>query len=222
MAGLAARDQLLRVDLAGRDPDEGCTLVPYVKGALLLGAIEGAVGRERFDGFVRRYFDRFAFQSITTADFLGFLDQELPDHGVLVEEWIYGPGIPASAPPADGEVFRRSDKSQWCTQEWLHFLRTTQTPLEELDREFGFTAARNSEVLHQWLLMAVRAGYEPAFGRLEEFLRTVGRRKFIKPLYAEMAKTPEGAARAVRIYSTARAGYHPIAQATVDGILGSW
>ena len=221
MGGMAERDQVLHVELAGRDPDEGCTLVPYEKGALLLNAIEASVGRARFDEFVRRYFDRFAFQSITTTDFLAFLGAELPDHGVPVTEWIYGSGIPAGAPAADGDVFVRADKRQWCTQEWLHFLRTTEAPMAELDHEFGFTAAGNAEVLHQWLLMAVREAYTPAFGKLEEFLCTVGRRKFIKPLYAEMVKTREGAALAERIYGKARGSYHPIAQATVDQIIGS-
>jgi len=66
MAGLPEHDRVLHLDLTGRDPDEGCTLVPYEKGALLLRTIEHAVGRERFDAFLRAYFDRFAFQSITT------------------------------------------------------------------------------------------------------------------------------------------------------------
>jgi leukotriene-A4 hydrolase len=68
--------------------------------------------------------------------------------------------------------------------------------------------------------MALKADYEPAFDRLEEFLCAVGRRKFLKPLYAEMAKTPEERERAKRIYARARAGYHPIAQATIDAIVG--
>ncbi|MGH9593638.1 MAG: M1 family aminopeptidase/hydrolase, partial [Bryobacteraceae bacterium] len=36
MAGLSENDRVLHIDLNGRDPDEGCTLVPYEKGALLL------------------------------------------------------------------------------------------------------------------------------------------------------------------------------------------
>ncbi|MCX6609883.1 MAG: M1 family aminopeptidase/hydrolase, partial [Acidobacteria bacterium] len=38
MAKLPERDQVLHVDLKGRDPEEGVTLVPYVKGALMLRA----------------------------------------------------------------------------------------------------------------------------------------------------------------------------------------
>ena len=73
MATLPGKDQLLYVDLAGRDPEDGVTLVPYVKGALMLRAIEEEIGRDRFDPFVRGYFDQFAFQSITTAMFEAYL-----------------------------------------------------------------------------------------------------------------------------------------------------
>src|ERR1039457_6488139 len=79
MAGLPEADRVLHLDLTGRDPDEGCTLVPYEKGALLLRTIEHAVGRGRFDRFLRSYFDHFAFRSITTADFLGYMAAELPN-----------------------------------------------------------------------------------------------------------------------------------------------
>jgi hypothetical protein len=67
--------------------------------------------------------------------------------------------------------------------------------------------------------MSIRNRYEAANARLEEFLLTIGRRKFIKPLYEELAKTPEGKARAVAIYRRARATYHPIAVTTIDDVL---
>jgi len=77
----------------------------------------------------------------------------------------------------------------------------------------------NAEILDEWLLIAVRNHYEPAYARLEEFLISVGRRKYLKPLYSELVKTPEGKARAAAIYKKARSGYHPITASTVDGIL---
>ena len=226
MAGLPAGDCVLHLDLTGRDPDDGCTLVPYEKGALLLRTIEQAVGRPRFDGFLRSYFDHFAFRSITTAEFLEYLRRELPSP-VAVEEWIFQPGIPAGAAAAHSDAFTRveagwpTDTSRWSTQEWLHFLRRQDPPdMQRLDGEFQFTRSGNSEILHQWLLMAVRSGYRPAYPRLEEFLCSVGRRKFLKPLYSELMKTDEGRELARRIYARARSGYHPIARATVDGLLG--
>ena len=225
MAGLSESGRVLHLELAGRDPDEGCTLVPYEKGALLLRTVECAVGCERFDAFLRAYFDHFAFRSITTAEFLDYIRRELPNP-VPLDEWIYSPGIPAGAAEPSSDVFARiesgwpKDPSRWSTHEWLHFLRKLQDPdMPRLDREFHLTESGNSEILNQWLLMSVKAGYEPAFGKLEQFLCSVGRRKFLKPLYGELIKTPEGQARAQRIYGTARSGYHPIAQATIDGIV---
>src|SRR6185369_15741438 len=38
------KDQVLHVDLKGRDPDDGSTELPYEKGALFLRQIEEAIG----------------------------------------------------------------------------------------------------------------------------------------------------------------------------------
>ena len=225
MAGLRESDRVLHIDLTGRDPDDGCTLVPYEKGALLLRTIERAVGRDRFDAFLRAYFAHFAFQSITTADFLEYIRRELPNT-VPLDEWIFATGIPAGAAEPHSDVFTRiesgwpADTTAWSTHEWLHFLRTQDPPdMPRLDRQFHLTDSTNSEILHQWLLMAVKANYQPALPKIEPFLCSVGRRKFLKPIYTELMKTPEGRARARAIYAKARPTYHPIAQGTIDGIV---
>ena len=104
MATLDERDEILHVDLNGRDPDDGFTGVPYEKGALFLRHMEETFGRERFDQFLRGYFDHFAFRSITTEDFTAYLKKNLLEKypqvaaRVPVEEWIYKAGIPSSAP----------------------------------------------------------------------------------------------------------------------------
>jgi aminopeptidase N len=219
MASLSEADQILHIDLIGRDPDDGCTLVPYEKGALLLRTLEQAVGRPRFDEFLREYFDRFAFRSITTGEFLSYLHHRLPT-AVPVEEWIAKPGIPVGAAEPHTDAFADQDRSAWSTHQWLHFLRSQENPeMARLDAEYGFTESRNAEILAEWLLMAVREDYAPAWPRLEQFLCSVGRRKFVKPLYAELMKTARGRERARAIYAKARAAYHPIAQRTVDAIL---
>jgi leukotriene A-4 hydrolase/aminopeptidase len=244
MAHLAPRDQVLHIDLTGRDPDDGATLVPYEKGYLFLLALERTFGRERFDQYLRAYFDRYSFQSITTETALAYMKQTLFDpHPELaakipLDEWIYKPGIPASAPKVHSALFDKVDAaakiwlsgskdiatSHWSTQEWLRFLYQMPQSLDaagmqRIDDEFHLTQSGNDEILGQWLLMAVRSHYEPASARTAAFLESVGRRKYIKPIYEEMAKTPAGRERALRIYRVARPGYHPIAQATVDAIL---
>ncbi len=91
--------------------------------------------------------------------------------------------------------------------------------MAELDGAFNLTNRGNSEIAFQWLLMSIKNNYAAANGRLEEFLTSIGRRKFVRPLFAELAKTPDGMKRAVAIYTKARPGYHPITASSVDEIL---
>jgi leukotriene-A4 hydrolase len=268
IATLEDRDEILHIDLTGRDPDEGSTDIAYEKGALFLRHLEQTFGRARFDHFLKSYFNHFSFQSITTEQFFTYLKQNLLDKypalaaKVPVDEWIYKPGLPANAPKPTSPAFAQVElqarrwlsretsvtkipTTKWTTQEWLHFLKFVQDSFEppasaggpadasltqlsqtekvklmgELDRAFRLTRSGNSEIAFQWLLMSIRNRYEPAYPRLEEFLLSVGRRKFIKPLYEELAKTPEGKERALTIYRRARSGYHPIAVASIDEVL---
>ena len=248
MAGLPPKDQVLHPDLRGRDPDDAATDVAYEKGALFLRQLEAVYGRDRFDRFLRGYFDHFAFQSITTDDFIRYLHANLLDADpklaaqVPVADWTEKPEIPAGArrpvsgalAPVEAEAQSWLDGKKpaaaiaaksWSTQEWLHFLRALPNPtspakMEELDRAFHLSASGNSEITNEWLLLAIASHYEPAYPRLEEFLTSMGRQKFLKPLYEALVRTPEGRARALAIYRKARPGYHPIAVATVDKIVG--
>jgi aminopeptidase N len=69
---LKPADQILNINLDGRDPDDGMSDIPYEKGALFLTQLEHTFGRERFDAYLKGYFDHFAFQSITTAQSLAW------------------------------------------------------------------------------------------------------------------------------------------------------
>jgi leukotriene-A4 hydrolase len=194
---------------------------------------------------LRKYFDKFAFQSITTSDFEQFLRAELfPKEGrepVDIHFWIHEPGIPPDAPEPKSPRFAELDAlaakwldkgisardlgaEKWSTLEWLHFLRALPPKLSdarmaELDSAWGLTDKGNAEIACQWLEMAIRAGYRPADARLEEFLSSMGRRKFLIPLYTELSKTPAGKVRAKAIYEKARPFYHPIAVDSVDKLL---
>lgn len=247
LKGTAKADQILHVNLDGRDPDEGFTGVPYEKGALFLRHLEEKVGRVKFDKFVRGYFDSHAFQSITTETFVDYLQKNLIDQNPNVlsradaDEWIEKSGLPVNAPQPKSDAFAKVEaqssdwlngkiaakdikSASWTTQEWLHFLGSLPPNLNgakmaELDKAFKLTNRGNAEIAFQWLLMSIKNNYAPANTRIEEFLTTIGRRKFVKPLFEELVKTPEGTRRAAEIYTRARPGYHPITQATVDRIL---
>ncbi len=243
----AERDQIMHVNLDGRDPDEGFTGIPYEKGALFLRHLEESFGRAKFDDFVKSYFAAHRFQSITTETFEEYLRSNLLDKypNVVTEadatEWIEQAGLPKNAPTPKSDAFEKVEISAkswmdgktkltaipvaaWTTQEWLRFLKSMpenvgSDKMSELDKAFGLTKKGNSEISFQWLLMSIKNNYTEADARLEEFLTTIGRRKFVRPLYAELAKTPEGTKRANEIYAKARSGYHPITQASIDAIL---
>ncbi len=249
MAGMPAWQQALAGPQGAKDPDEIFSGVPYVKGALLLRALEEAYGRQRFDAWLSGYFERHAFTSLTTAAMLADLEANLlaqdPEAAARVDlpAWLYRPGLPASAPVPSTEALARVDAlaadwlageltaaevpiAGWSTQERLRFLRAVSVPqtperMAELDSAFGLMGSGNSELTFQWLKMAIASDYAPAWGRLEEFLTAQGRRRFLKPLYEELAKTPAGRQRAQAIYEKARAGYHPISQAAVDAVLAA-
>ncbi len=111
MAEMEMRDQILHVELQGRDPDEGFTGVPYEKGALFLRYLEETFGREKFDRFVRGYFDSHAFQSITTETFIDYLQKNLIDKNADlvsradIDEWIEKAGLPKNAPQPKSDAF---------------------------------------------------------------------------------------------------------------------
>ncbi|MBI2679553.1 MAG: M1 family metallopeptidase [Candidatus Solibacter usitatus] len=247
MARLSSKDQMLRLDLRGRDAEAAFTLVPFEKGALFLLSLEQAFGRNAFDAFLRGYFDYFAFQSITTRQFLEYLRANLlsqrPELAaqIQIEKWAYQPGLPSNAPQLRSAAFLKVeqqaalwlqgkataselDTEGWNTQQWIHFLRyLTPVPdadkMRELDEAFGFTKSGNAEISGQWLLKVIRRGYEPAYPRLEQFLTTEGGRRYLRPLYEELMKAPGGRARARAIYAKARPMYHPTARAVVDEIV---
>jgi leukotriene-A4 hydrolase len=247
LATLPPSDQVLAIDLRGRDPDDAFTQVPYIKGALFVSWLSSRFGAERVDRFLHDYFDKFAFQSIATEDFRAYLESNLlPQKAGAVtaaelDEWIQSPGLPKFAvlPRSDAFVLvdgvRKDWQSgkvaaadlptkEWTMHEWLHFLdglpqKLPAAKLDELNAAFALTATSNSEIAFSWLRIAIRNDYQPAYAQLDSYLTTIGRRKLIKPLYEELMKTPAGAARARAIYTRARPNYHAIATATIDEIV---
>jgi hypothetical protein len=244
---LPLKDQILHVDLTGRDPDAGMTRVPYEKGALLMRSLEQTFGRERFDAFLRDYFDSHRHQSITTNDFVSFLRERLmvnePESQSMndLQVWIERPGLPKAFIEPRSTKLDAIDKvakgwqsgaistdqlgaREWSTQEWLRFIEQLpkKLPLErmtELDRAFSLTDRGNAEIAHAWLLLAIHSKYAAADNRLESYLTLIGRRKLVLPLYRALAETPDGRRRALATYAKARPFYHPITVDSIDRLL---
>ena len=245
--GAKSPDTRLKLDLKGRDPDVGLTDIAYEKGAAFLYLIEKTVGRANMDKFLRNYFDGHAFKTINTTQFIAYLNEHLLKQNeewrkkINIDAWVYTPGIPADCPRADKARFKKAeetgaafmagkpaaglDTKGWSTYEWMHFLRSLPKEdlkadkMKELDQAFQLTKTGNSEIADLWFLLSIRAGYEPAYPAMKQFLYVTGRQKFLEPLYKAMKATPEGTAMAKEIYTVARPNYHPLAQRTIDEIL---
>jgi len=227
----------LRTHLAGVDPDEAFSQVPYEKGYLLLRALEDAVGRPAFDAFLKRYLQAHRFQALTTEQFTAFVEQHLPGALAKVdaEAYLNKPGIPGGAPVPRSERLERmtshkakvptkDEVKDWTPAEWQLYIHslppgTSRDVFRQLDERFHLTKSHNAEVLVSWLAASLRAGWPPALGRTEAFLGEVGRMKYLKPLYGALAATSEGKALARSLFNRYAERYHPIAQAAVESIL---
>ena len=243
------QDRTLLPDLKGRDPDDAYSSVPYEQGALFLTFLEARFGRDALDAFLRRWFERHAFRSATTEGFLAFLREQLMDNkpGAVtdaeIQEWLHSETIPAFAVLPKSDAFAKVEAARdawlggsgidaiagpaarWSTQEWIHFIDSLPRKLDAgrlaaLEERFALTGSRNAEIAHVWYRLAIGNRYAHAYPALERYLKSIGRRKLILPLYRDLAATPDGLALAKKIYASARPGYHPLAQDAIDEVLG--
>ncbi|MDQ3365043.1 MAG: M1 family metallopeptidase [Myxococcota bacterium] len=243
----AAQQRLRLLASPGEDPDDSTGDVAYEKGKWFLQTLEQRFGRAVFDPFLRKWFDRHAFKSVTTEDFLAFLRAELlPRRPTAITEtelldWIDGEGIPkhafvASSPRlrAVGEARTRwlagaatlvsLGVERWSTQERVYFLdglpaRLAPAQLGELDRALALNRTQNGELAQRWYPLAERSGYRAARPALGAFVQRVGRRKLILPIYKALVTTPDGLAFAKQTFARARPGYHPITVRSVEAVL---
>jgi hypothetical protein len=119
---------------------------------------------------------------------------------------------------------KQMNTSGWTTHEWLQFLRKLHTPvpyekMRDLDLNFGFSQSGNAEIADEWYRVSLASKYQEAYGPMTEFLKTVGRKKFLEPLYSEMMKTPEGKTMAASIFKEAKMNYHPQTAEKIAGLL---
>ncbi len=239
IARFASRPGLthLRPELDGVDPDDAYSQVPYEKGYLFLRLLEDRVGREAFTAWLRRYIAEFRFSAITTDDFEQHFERSHP--GVLAAvgavRWIDGPGVPDDAPAARS---RRLDQIEslrgavppddlahaWSPIEWQLYLESISRPASEelcrtLDDRYGLTRSTNYEILVSWLTLALRSRFTVVLPRVAEVLASVGRMKFLRPLYSALVAEDSTRSFAEQTFAKLRHTYHPISRQLVASIL---
>ena len=221
----------------------------YDKGTVFLRTVENAVGREAFDAWLTQWFDNHAFQPVTSEMMLADMrekliagDAELEEQ-LMLDEWVYGTGIPDNAWQPDPAAFAavdgaseeygtngtlpaRRDWDGWTAAEQRRFLENldddlSDTQLAALNDTLGLAESGNNEVLFLWLEAALRNEYDPAVPQAEDFLARVGRNKFVAPLFSALWNTGDwGRPIAERVYRRTRGSYHSYTRGNVDGIVG--
>ena len=168
--------------------------IAYDKGAFFLRTVESVVGRERFDAWLRQWFDNHAFQPATSELFLADMMENLvrgeaEADALMLREWIFEPGLPANVAKPDPAAFAAVDAAvsayaaegtipagyaQWSSAERQRFLdnipkQRTAEQLAALNEALGLSGTGNNEELFLWLELALANRYEPAVPQAEEF-----------------------------------------------------
>jgi leukotriene-A4 hydrolase len=229
------------------DPEGSSSGIVYDKGAAFLRTIERIVGRLRWDAYLRSYFDRHAFQPMTSARFLADLRANLVRGDAALEprldldRWVYQPGLPDNAARPDPAAFAAVDQAlatyrrgggeaaipygRWTTAERLRFLNglprdLPRERLAALDGAFSLSGSGNAELLFAWLQLALANRYEPAVPAAERFLGQMGRRKFVAPIFQTLVGEGDwGRSIAARVYARTRPSYHSVTRDRVDRLL---
>jgi aminopeptidase N len=229
------------------EPGDSAGQLDYLKGSTFLRTIEYAVGRKRFDTYLRGYFDRHAFQPQTSAGFLTDIRTHLIKGNKALEaqlqldSWVYQPGVPSNAVQVKSDTLAKVDAqlaafnaggpasaidtAGWQTQQWQRLLgglprQQSAARLAELDAALKLTGSKNAYVQSAWFDLAIANRYEPVIPALEEYLTRVGRNLLVTPLYRGLkAQGDWGTPIAERIFAKAKPGYHPVTVGAVKRIL---
>lgn len=227
--------------LAGVDPDDVFSAVPYEKGFAILYAIETQVGEKAFAVFAKKYIKTYKFKTITAAEFKTFVKTELPQVKLDWEMWYYGEDLPEYPYKLESNSLQTASRlaqefltnkskanirSTWsglrvtaqlvCLEE-LQKSASSLTPpdLDALAAQTGLADSQNSELRFMWLslCMAVNGGDKDVQNAVVDMATSQGRMKFTRSLYRILADANLPLAKAV--FEQHKDFYHPICRTMV-------
>jgi aminopeptidase N len=232
---------------AAGEESQGSTY--YAKGQFMLEHLEALFGRETFDQFLSAYFDHFAWQSITTEQFVDYIDQNLfqANPGVYsvdqLAQWLFEPGLPDEAQVPVAETIEASTRAardfaageigaddistaNWSPQAIVNLLAqlpesTASAQLAALDEALGLSASRNAEIAREWFTQVAQRRHEAAYSAMEQHLKRFGRTWLLSGAYRGLVQNGQDAEWARRIFQEAKGSYHPLTRMAIEKILDS-
>lgn len=132
------------------------------------------------------------------------------------QKWLYGPGMPPVIPMYDKTLANHAEMILNKFLEWngrdkfpitdqqkskltpsqviyiLQMLTDSERPpqsiekLKALNKVFHFDTVKNSEIKFRWLRICIKAGWEEKAPDAFTWVNSVGRMKFVRPLYRDL------------------------------------
>lgn len=229
------------------NPDESQGSMHYDKGELFMQHLENVFGRDTFDPFLAGYFKHFEFESISTEQFLDYLDtnllQKYPGKYTReqAEEWLYQPAIPDDAPVphsdtldsaaqlanswAAGEVaVDNIPLDQFSPQATVYFINNLPTDLSDeqltaLDGQFSFSQSLNAEIARAWFIQVASRRHQASYGDMKAYLNRYGRTRLVLPVYLALAKNGQDGDLSRELFKQASVKYHPLTNYAIDSYL---
>jgi leukotriene-A4 hydrolase len=228
--------------MRGIDPDEVFSSIPYHKGNAFLTHLEETVGRETFDAFTKKYINTYRFKSLTTSEFVTFLEQELPQvsEEIDLQKWLYRPGFPENAPLLashsyddvvskveafnQGQLLEKEDVAGWKPCQIQLFLRLLPERISidacrQLEKLFMFKETSNIAPLIAFYALCIRSGYQNILPGVEHLIATMGRFFFLSRIFRAMIETDWSRQKVRLIFERYRNLHHPITVSNIEKLL---
>jgi len=121
-------------------------------------------------------------------------------------------------------IVTKIERSDFIVQEWQTFIRELspkigKKKMMELDQFLSFSTCGNAEIMNEWFVLAIKNDYTETRPQIAAFLSKIGRRKFLLPIYKELAKKPENLAWAKIQFRQSSENYHAVSRNTIQELL---
>jgi leukotriene-A4 hydrolase len=91
---------------------------------------------------------------------------------------------------------------------------------QRIDKDLNVTLMDNPEIRQRWFPLVIGLDYQDAFPTIKAFVQSVGRQKYILPIYTALVKNGYRS-QAYQWYNERKTFYHPIAAANIRKIIFS-
>lgn len=150
---------------------------------------------------------------------LDFVTPELTLSISLANQYITlaGHGSPDKA--SDFKTFYSNLRVIFLNQLMSRLPEVTVDIMAQIDKDQDITHTKDPECLQRWLPMSILKNYQPAIEVAHTFVQTVGRQKYIVPIYKALLDSNQKTL-AVTWFNENVKFYHPLALQTLKKMLG--